>query len=92
LSAPTAAVTVAAPPGGDEPYARTAPRADRPGDRDRTRELRYRPGWAWGRVVRTREDYERMLDGLAGEHDPARGREPVARRREALPDREPAAR
>jgi hypothetical protein len=31
------------------------------GERDRTRELRSRPGWAWLRVFRRYDDYERAL-------------------------------
>ncbi len=38
--------------------------ATRPGDRDRGRELRKRPGWAWMRVVRRYDDYERTLARL----------------------------
>ncbi len=37
-------------------------RRNRPGDPDRSRELRKRPGWAWTRVVRRIEDYERALE------------------------------
>ena len=43
---------------------RRAPRASRavaPGDPDRTRELRGRPGWAWLRVFRRLDDYEAAL-------------------------------
>ena len=36
----------------------------RPGDPDRSRELRDRPGWAWTRVVRRYDDYERALTRL----------------------------
>jgi hypothetical protein len=39
----------------------------RPGDPDRSRELRHRSGWAWTRVVRRYEDYERAL-ALLDEH------------------------
>jgi hypothetical protein len=52
----------------------------RPGDRDRTAELRVRPGWAWMRVVRRYDDYERVLAIVQQERDrleagatPARG-------------------
>jgi hypothetical protein len=41
----------------------------RPGDRDRSRELRTRPGWAWMRVFRRYEDYERALARLHSERD-----------------------
>jgi hypothetical protein len=43
---------------------RTAPERRRPGDRDRSRELRERPGWAWTRIVRRYDDYERVLRRL----------------------------
>ena len=36
-------------------------RATSPGDRDRSRELRQRPGWAWLRVFRRLDDYEAAL-------------------------------
>ncbi len=36
----------------------------RPGDPDRSRELRERPGWAWTPVVRRYDDYERLLGHL----------------------------
>jgi len=41
--------------------------APRPGDRDRSRELRQREGWAWLRVFRRYDDYERALERLADE-------------------------
>jgi hypothetical protein len=37
---------------------------DRPGDPDRTSELRKRPGWAWMRVMRRYDEYERALELL----------------------------
>lgn len=37
---------------------------DRPGDPDRAPELRDRPGWAWLRVFRRYDDYQRALDLL----------------------------
>jgi len=49
------------------------PRRDT-GERDRTRELSRRHGWAWMRPVRRFDDYERMLrelDGLEQEASPA---------------------
>jgi hypothetical protein len=49
----------------------TAP--PRPGDPDRARALRHRPGWAWTRIVRRLDDYERLLADV----DEA-PREPVA--------------
>jgi hypothetical protein len=39
----------------------------RPGDRDRSHELRKRPGWAWLRVFRRLDDYERALARLSAE-------------------------
>jgi hypothetical protein len=42
-------------------------RRARPGDRDRTRELRRRDGWAWLRVFRRYDDYSRALDRLGDE-------------------------
>jgi hypothetical protein len=39
----------------------------RPGDRDRSKELRLRPGWAWAPVVRRYDDYERALARLEDE-------------------------
>ncbi len=36
----------------------------RPGDPDRSAELRSRPGWRWMRVVRSLDDYERALIAL----------------------------
>jgi hypothetical protein len=51
-----------------QPTRRTQPRRDRqpvrPGDPDRSRELRMRPGWAWMRVFRRYDDYERALARL----------------------------
>jgi hypothetical protein len=39
----------------------------RPGDPDRSSELRRRPGWSWMRVVRRYDDYERALELLERE-------------------------
>jgi hypothetical protein len=50
------------------------PRA-RPGDPDRSRELRPHSGWAWMRVVRRSEDYQRAVRGLESEHAALRERE-----------------
>jgi hypothetical protein len=36
-------------------------KSDRPGDADRSAELETRPGWAWLRVMRRYDDYERAL-------------------------------
>jgi hypothetical protein len=38
--------------------------ARRPGDPNRTAALRDRPGWAWTRIVRRYDDYERVLARL----------------------------
>jgi hypothetical protein len=54
------------------------PRGPRPGDRDRSRELRRAGGWAWTRVFRRYDDYERALERLAREAEPARDRTPSA--------------
>jgi hypothetical protein len=39
----------------------------RPGDPDPSPQLRSRPGWAWTRLVRRYDDYERMLARLDAE-------------------------
>jgi hypothetical protein len=52
-----------------------APAAPRPGDPDRSRELRSRPGWAWLRVFRRYDDYERALERLERMHEHERGAE-----------------
>jgi hypothetical protein len=41
----------------------------RPGDPDRSRELRSRPGWAWTRLVRSYNEYERALEWIEREQD-----------------------
>jgi hypothetical protein len=43
--------------------------SERPGDRDRSRELRSRHGWAWLRVFRRYEDYEQALERVYAERD-----------------------
>jgi hypothetical protein len=43
---------------------RPADLATRPGDPDRTPELRKRPGWAWMRVMRRYDEYERAMELL----------------------------
>lgn len=50
----------------------------RPGDPDRSRELRERPGWAWLRVFRRLDDYEAAVaqvleDGVADRPEPLVG-------------------
>lgn len=47
-------------------------RRARPGDPDRSRELRRAGGWAWTRVFRRYDDYERALARLARETGGAR--------------------
>ncbi len=52
----------------------------RPGDPDRARELRNRPGWAWMRVVRRYDDYERLREELRVERESIEvEREPAGR-------------
>ncbi len=43
--------------------------AERPGDPDRSRELRRRHGWAWMRVFRRYDEYERALERLYAARD-----------------------
>jgi hypothetical protein len=60
------------------PPARPLPRdpdGPRPGDPDRSRELRGRPGWAWLRVFRRYDDYQRALERLDRMREPGRGAE-----------------
>jgi hypothetical protein len=54
-------------------------RIARPGDADRSRELRSRPGWAWTRIVRRYDEYERVLQRLDSEREAAQSseRQPV---------------
>jgi hypothetical protein len=66
---------------------RESRRRSRPGDPDRSRELRSRPGWAWLRPVRRLDEYERALDRLA-----TRSRRDAGRRsRESRTGARPAA-
>jgi hypothetical protein len=44
-------------------------RRSRPGDPDRSRELSATPGWAWTRLVRRYDDYERALRLLESERE-----------------------
>lgn len=46
-------------------------RCRRPGDPDRSEELAHRPGWAWTRLVRRYDDYERVLARLESERPDA---------------------
>jgi hypothetical protein len=41
----------------------------RPGDPDRSREMRERGGWSWLRVFRRLDDYERALERVEAERD-----------------------
>jgi hypothetical protein len=43
----------------------------RPGDPDRSRELRAKPGWRWTRLFRRYDDYELALERLAEQERPA---------------------
>jgi hypothetical protein len=52
-------------------------RRARPGDRDRSRELRSSDGWSWLRPVRRLDDYERALAQLQDAAETARERELV---------------
>ena len=56
-------------PGGRSAAESKPPRRSepRPGDPDRAGELRGRRGWAWTRIVRRYDDYERVLERLATE-------------------------
>lgn len=47
--------------------------AARPGDPDRSRELRRQPGWHWMRIVRRYDDYERALALVQAEHAAGQG-------------------
>jgi hypothetical protein len=61
-----------APQQAAAPQPKRGPSRPRPGDPDRSRELRRRGGWSWMRVVRRLDDYERALarlDAAAGEHE-----------------------
>jgi hypothetical protein len=52
----------------------------RAGDPDLSSRLRNRPGWAWTRLVRRYDDYERLLERLEAERvslDESRERQPV---------------
>jgi hypothetical protein len=41
----------------------------KPGDPDRTRELRNKPGWAWSRITRRYDEYEIILELLESERE-----------------------
>jgi hypothetical protein len=48
-----------------------ASEAPRPGDADRSTELGHHPGWAWTRIVRRYDDYERILRRVESERETA---------------------
>jgi hypothetical protein len=48
-----------------------AAEARRSRDADRSTELRHRPGWAWTRIVRRYDDYERILRRVESERQTA---------------------
>ena len=50
---------------------------NRPGDPDRAPELRRRPGWAWMRVMRRYDEYERAMQLLEQETRQIGDREPA---------------
>ena len=52
----------------------------RPGDPDRAPELRKRPGWAWMRVMRRYDEYERALELLELQTRRIADREPAGTR------------
>jgi len=54
------------------------PPRTRPGDPDRSRELRARSGWAWLRVFRRYDDYRRAVQRLESGHEALRERELVS--------------
>jgi hypothetical protein len=56
------------------PFPARAPRR-RPGDPDRRPELGAKPGWAWTRLFRRYDDYQRALERLAADADGDRPRE-----------------
>ncbi|HEV3230347.1 MAG TPA: hypothetical protein VGY97_12790 [Solirubrobacteraceae bacterium] len=68
---------------GQEESDLVAGRRHRPGDPDRSRELRHHPGWAWLRPLRRLDDYERALELLEAAGEPAD--EPLAGERELTP-------
>ena len=55
---------------------RAARRGPRPGDRNRSQELRGTGGWAWTRIFRRYDDYERALARLEREAQEAPDRTP----------------
>jgi hypothetical protein len=53
------------------------PGSRRPGEPDRTPELRHRPGWAWTRLVRRYDEYERIMCRLEGARADEQAGEPA---------------
>ena len=51
--------------------------SSRPGDPDRTRELQNRSGWAWTRLVRSYDEYERALELLERQRAKLKERRPT---------------
>ncbi len=62
-------------PGAIAAHERLGRNGVRPGDPDRSRELRRRGGWAWTRLFRRYDDYARALERL-GEPVPDSGTAP----------------
>jgi hypothetical protein len=56
---------------------RAKPAAQPPGEPDRRRELRRRDGWAWMRVFRRLDEYERALARVEAERDGRRAESPA---------------
>jgi hypothetical protein len=56
------------PPPGARPAHRRRSRV-RPGDRDRSRELRSKPGWRWMRVVHRYDEYQWALAQIESERE-----------------------
>ena len=55
-----------------EELVQARPAGDHPSDSDRSAELENRPGWAWMRVMRRYDEYERTLASVgSGQDDPA---------------------
>jgi hypothetical protein len=54
-------------PAAEPAKARRRRKAPRPGEPDRTRELRKKPGWAWLRPFRRLDEYERALARVEAE-------------------------
>lgn len=61
-------LTATRPAATEKTAARRSERV-RPGDPDRSHELRGRPGWAWLRPFRRLDDYERALARVEAERD-----------------------